>query len=248
MARVAFSLTVRPELIDEYIARHSPVWPEMLAEIAAAGRRNYSLFLDRSTATLFGYYETDDDAAAQAYLASSEVAARWEASPRASRCTSRGTRSTTTARCAATPKTSASPSARSTPTPSRTRTTSSAPSRTTMRRSARRRSITTSSASTSWMPRARMFSIVSAEATYPGHEAHDWLQNRYASVTATYSALIAHDVAAGRLTTYGDPLELAGLVVTGWEGIQIRWLADGTDPVAAMGALLSAVLRPAPAA
>ena len=127
MARVAFSLTVRPELIDEYIARHSPVWPEMLAEIAASGRRNYSLFLDRSTATLFGYYETDDDAAAQAYLASSEVAARWEASPRASRCTSRGTRSTTTARCAATPKTSASPSARSTPTPSRTRTTSSAP-------------------------------------------------------------------------------------------------------------------------
>ena len=66
MARVAFSLTVRPELIDEYIARHSPVWPEMLAEIAASGRRNYSLFLDRSTATLFGYYETDDDAAAQA--------------------------------------------------------------------------------------------------------------------------------------------------------------------------------------
>lgn len=76
MARVAFSLMVRPELIDEYIARHSPVWPEMLAEIAAAGRRNYSLFLDRSTATLFGYYETDDDAAAQAYLASSEARRR----------------------------------------------------------------------------------------------------------------------------------------------------------------------------
>ena len=48
--------------------------------------------------------------------------------------------------------------------------------------------------------------------------------------------------------TDGDPLELAGLVVTGWEGIQIRWLADGTDPVAAMGTLLSAVLRPAPTA
>lgn len=94
----------------------------------------------------------------------------------------------------------------------------------------------------------RMFSIVSAEATYPGHEAHDWLRSRYASVTATYSALIAHDVAVGRLTTDGDPLELAGLVVTGWEGIQIRWLADGTDPVAAMGTLLSAVLRPAPTA
>lgn len=80
MSRVAFSLAVRPDMLDAYIERHSPVWPEMLAEIAAAGRRNYSIFLDRASATLFGYYETDDDEAARAYLASSEVAARWEAS------------------------------------------------------------------------------------------------------------------------------------------------------------------------
>ncbi len=80
MSRVAFTLAVRPDMIDEYVARHSPVWPEMLAEIAAAGRRNYSIFLDRPRATLFGYYETDDDDAARAYLASSAVAARWEAS------------------------------------------------------------------------------------------------------------------------------------------------------------------------
>ena len=78
MTRVAFQLQVRPELLDEYLARHSPVWPEMLAEIAAAGRRNYSLFLAEG-GTLLGYYETDDDEAAQAYLAASAVAARWEA-------------------------------------------------------------------------------------------------------------------------------------------------------------------------
>lgn len=78
MTRVAFQLKIRPELIDEYLARHSPVWPEMLAEIAAAGRRNYSLFLGEA-GTLIGYYETDDDDAAQAYLAASPVAARWEA-------------------------------------------------------------------------------------------------------------------------------------------------------------------------
>ena len=80
MSRVAFRLQVRPELFDAYIARHCPVWPEMLAEISASGRRNYSIFLDREAATLFGYYEVDDDAAAQAYLAASDVAARWEAS------------------------------------------------------------------------------------------------------------------------------------------------------------------------
>ena len=76
--RVCFQLQVRPELLDEYLERHSPVWPEMLTEIAAAGRRNYSLFLGDG-GRLVGYYETDDDAAARAYLASSAVAARWEA-------------------------------------------------------------------------------------------------------------------------------------------------------------------------
>jgi len=78
--RVAFQLQIAPDRVEEYVARHTPVWPEMLAEIAAAGRRNYSLFLDRDNARLFGYYETDDDAAAQAYLAASPVAAAWEAS------------------------------------------------------------------------------------------------------------------------------------------------------------------------
>lgn len=79
MTRVAFQLLVRPEMIDAYIERHSPVWPEMLAEIAASGRRDYSIFLGEG-GRLFGYYETDDDEAAQAYLARSEIAARWEAS------------------------------------------------------------------------------------------------------------------------------------------------------------------------
>jgi len=75
--RHCFQLQIRPELLEEYLARHTPVWPEMLAEIAASGRRNYSLFLGEG-GTLIGYYETDDDAAAQAYLADSEIATRWE--------------------------------------------------------------------------------------------------------------------------------------------------------------------------
>jgi L-rhamnose mutarotase len=76
--RVCFELRIRPDLIDEYVERHRAVWPEMLAEIAAAGRRNYSIFLGDG-GRLIGYYETDDDEAAQAYLANSPVAARWEA-------------------------------------------------------------------------------------------------------------------------------------------------------------------------
>lgn len=76
-SRHCFQLQVRPELLDEYLARHSPALPAMLATIAASGRRNYSLFLGEG-GTLIGYYETDDDEAAQAYLARSEVATRWE--------------------------------------------------------------------------------------------------------------------------------------------------------------------------
>ncbi len=76
--RVCFELRVRPEMIDAYVARHTPVRADMLAEIAAAGRRNYSLFLGEG-GRLVGYYETDDDAAAQAYLAASPIAAAWEA-------------------------------------------------------------------------------------------------------------------------------------------------------------------------
>jgi L-rhamnose mutarotase len=76
--RVCFTLRVRPEMLDEYLRRHSPVRAEMLAEIAAAGRTNYSLFL-ADGGLLVGYYETADDAAAQAYLAASAIATRWEA-------------------------------------------------------------------------------------------------------------------------------------------------------------------------
>ena len=78
MERVCFQLQVRPELIASYVERHEAVWPEMLQAIADAGRRNYSLFL-RDDGMLIGYYETDDDAAARAYLAASPVASAWEA-------------------------------------------------------------------------------------------------------------------------------------------------------------------------
>ena len=76
--RVCFRLQVRPDLLDEYRARHASVWPEMLAEIEASGRRNYSLFL-ADDGELIGYFETDDAAASERYLAQSAVAARWEA-------------------------------------------------------------------------------------------------------------------------------------------------------------------------
>ncbi|MBA4248395.1 MAG: L-rhamnose mutarotase [Microbacterium sp.] len=77
--RVAFRVQVHTELLDEYRAVHSPVRREMLEAIAASGRHNYSLFLDETDGTLFGYYEVDDDEVAQSSLAASDTATQWEA-------------------------------------------------------------------------------------------------------------------------------------------------------------------------
>ena len=79
MQRVGFRLQVRPELMDEYVRRHAEVWPDMLQALRETGWTNYTLFLDRSDGTLFGYFETPDLAAAKAGMAAREVNARWQA-------------------------------------------------------------------------------------------------------------------------------------------------------------------------
>jgi L-rhamnose mutarotase len=78
MNRIAFRLHVRPELIGEYRAHHSAVWPEMRAALERSGWHNYSLFLD-GDGTLFGYFETTgtlEDAVAA--MQAEPVNARWQ--------------------------------------------------------------------------------------------------------------------------------------------------------------------------
>lgn len=77
MSRVCFQLQVKPDRLAEYTQRHAEVWPEMLRAIEQAGRRNYSLFL-RPDGLLIGYYETDDDQAAQLALDADPRTAVWE--------------------------------------------------------------------------------------------------------------------------------------------------------------------------
>ena len=78
MARYCFLLRVRPERMDEYRRRHAAVWPEMLAALAEAGWRNYSLFL-ADDGLLVGYVEADDRQTSRAAMAGTEVNARWQA-------------------------------------------------------------------------------------------------------------------------------------------------------------------------
>ena len=74
--RSAFVLHVRPEKMDEYVAAHASVWPEMLDALRGAGIRNYSIF--RAGTEVFGYFEADDLAAAELYLSQQEVCTRWQ--------------------------------------------------------------------------------------------------------------------------------------------------------------------------
>ena len=74
--RSAFVLRVRPDRIDEYVEAHRNVWPEMLAALREAGIGNYTIF--RHGNEVFGYLESDDLAAAAAYLEAQEVNARWQ--------------------------------------------------------------------------------------------------------------------------------------------------------------------------
>ena len=79
MQRVGVRVKLKKELSDEYVDRHSEVWPEMLAALSATGWTNYSLFLDRDDASLFGYFETPDLAAARAGMAATDINQRWQA-------------------------------------------------------------------------------------------------------------------------------------------------------------------------
>jgi L-rhamnose mutarotase len=79
MQRIGFRLQLHKDRLDEYVTYHQNVWPEMLEALSATGWHNYSLFIDRNDATLFGYFETPDLSAALAGMAEMEVNARWQA-------------------------------------------------------------------------------------------------------------------------------------------------------------------------
>ena len=77
MERIGFVMRLLPGAEEEYRRRHASVWPEMLAELRAAGARNYSIFL--RDVDLFGYLEVDDFERFSTHMNGSTVNARWQA-------------------------------------------------------------------------------------------------------------------------------------------------------------------------
>ena len=77
MERIGFVMRLQPGREAEYRRRHAAVWPELLAELSAAGAHKYSIF--QRGDDLFGYLEVDDFAAFRRHMAASQVDARWQA-------------------------------------------------------------------------------------------------------------------------------------------------------------------------
>lgn len=71
-----FKMKLYPGMEAEYERRHNLLWPEMKEMIHAHGGRNYSIFLDRETLTLFGCIEIEDPDLWQAG-ADTEINRRW---------------------------------------------------------------------------------------------------------------------------------------------------------------------------
>ena len=55
-----FKMKLYPGQEAEYERRHNLLWPEMKDMIHEHGGKNYTIFLDKETLTLFGYIEIED--------------------------------------------------------------------------------------------------------------------------------------------------------------------------------------------
>jgi L-rhamnose mutarotase len=57
METVAFRMTLKPGMREEYERRHREIWPELAEALRDAGIRDYRIFLDESTGHLFACYQ-----------------------------------------------------------------------------------------------------------------------------------------------------------------------------------------------
>jgi L-rhamnose mutarotase len=53
MEKIAFKMRLRKGCASEYERRHAEIWPELVDALRTAGIRDYSIYLDEETDTLF---------------------------------------------------------------------------------------------------------------------------------------------------------------------------------------------------
>jgi L-rhamnose mutarotase len=65
MQKLAFKMTLRPGCKEEYRRRHAALWPEMKELLRQNGIRDYTIFLDEATNTLFAVQSQDGEQSSQ---------------------------------------------------------------------------------------------------------------------------------------------------------------------------------------
>jgi L-rhamnose mutarotase len=76
MEQIAFTMKLKPGVAAEYERRHDELWPELLALLQGAGIRDYSIYLEAASGTLFAVqkrvpgHRTDE-------LPRTEIMQRW---------------------------------------------------------------------------------------------------------------------------------------------------------------------------
>jgi len=53
MEEIAFTMQLKPGVVAEYKRRHDEIWPELSDVLTEAGIRDYSIYLDPVSGTLF---------------------------------------------------------------------------------------------------------------------------------------------------------------------------------------------------
>lgn len=76
MIRKAFKMTVFPDMVEDYIKRHNPIWAELEDVLKDHGVHNYSIFLDPETYSLFGYAEIESEEQWNA-IAETPICQKW---------------------------------------------------------------------------------------------------------------------------------------------------------------------------
>lgn len=74
--RKGFKMKLYSNMKEEYTKRHNELWPEMVEAIHNHGGKNYTIFLDEQTDTLYGYLEIEDESK-WASLATTDINKKW---------------------------------------------------------------------------------------------------------------------------------------------------------------------------
>lgn len=74
--RFGFKMKMLPGFKDEYVKRHSEIWPGLVDLLKKEGIGNYSIFIDEETNTLFAYQEQSGESSSQD-LGETEIVKKW---------------------------------------------------------------------------------------------------------------------------------------------------------------------------